>query len=193
MKNRMWWLNIVLQASHKICRKRSLFFNTSNHILNKIMTQQRKSNSLLETKLMAPTSFNIHQAQFTWKSGWEPSTPSCSDWATKSCKWTSRITQRYFWILRIDLLHMLIRKERDRLCHSIKHLTATMLKWRRDWSIPKIFSHICLTTINSRQTHQAVEVQLKLEEQIQLAEVSEAKQLQACHQTRAEEASPSLV
>ena len=77
-KNKMWWLNIVSLAFHRSCRRRLLSCNISNLISSKIMIQLRRSNLLQEIKLMAPISFNIHQARFMLKNGWEQNTQLCS-------------------------------------------------------------------------------------------------------------------
>jgi len=113
------------------------------------MIQQKRSSWFKEIKWTRQANFNIHQDPCTSKSGWELSTPSCSDWATKLFKLTSKTTLRSSWTQKIDLWLMSTKRVNALPCLLTKLLIAIMPKWPNVWSTPKIFWHICLTIINN--------------------------------------------
>jgi len=174
----MLCLNIASLVSLRNSRRKWRSCSISSRTLNRITTQQRKRSCFRETKRKR----NTQQAQFTWKSGWERNTQSCSDWATKLCRWTSKTIQRFFWIQKIDSWLTWIKKERDLLCLSTKLWTVTMERWPNGWSTPKIFWLTCSIIISRQPIHLAGLLSMELTPSVQAHQA-----LLACQATLAEE------
>jgi len=78
-KSKMLCLNIISRVSHKISRRRWLYYNISNPISNKTMMKLKSNNWWPETKKTWLTKLFSSQVPSTLRSGWEPNMPSCSD------------------------------------------------------------------------------------------------------------------
>jgi len=78
-KSKMLCLNIISLVSHKISRRKWLYYNISNHISNKTMMKLKSNNLWPETKKTLLTKLFSNQVLSTLRSGWELNMPSCSD------------------------------------------------------------------------------------------------------------------
>ena len=120
-------------------RRRWLFFNISEATSKVKKPRTRMAILHLKSKPQHPQEIFVNLHRLMSRNGWEPSMPSCSEWAAKSSKSYSKTKLRSFWAQNSKLWHTSIRNKRDSTSPCLVHCRAAIKKCQRDLNTPKTF------------------------------------------------------
>lgn len=143
----------IYSSTQTLYRRKSHFSNTSGAILKDQQSQNQMKRCLSKSSSKRERSLML----YTSKSGWGLDMQLCSVYRTKLCRWTSKITPKSCWVLRLRSLLTLTNEVSEPPTHLALLWIVLTWRWLRDSSTRRTFSHTCsikttVGKINSKTT-----------------------------------------